>query len=307
MAYNRRFFLKAAGMAAAGSLAWPLASCSNSGNSNEGASAEGDSTTTAGAATVAAASEFGIQLYSVRDLIGKDPKGVIKQLADLGYKKVESYQGDQGVFWGMSPKEFKAYMDEVGMTAVSTHADTTKDLEKLAGQAAEAGLSYVLQPYIGAQKSLDEWKRRAEEFNKRGEICNKAGVKFGYHNHDYSFQTLDGQMPQQILLDNTDPSLVMYELDLMWIVAAGVDPAEHLAKYAGRYELCHIKDLQREPKPHSVNLGQGIIDFPKILQAAADNGMKHFIVEQEEYPESVMASMGQNAQYMKQITGVTKA
>ncbi|GAB3182313.1 sugar phosphate isomerase/epimerase [Telluribacter humicola] len=242
-------------------------------------------------------------MYSVRDLIGKDPKGVIKQLADLGYKKVESYQGDQGVFWGMSPKEFKAYMDEVGMTAVSTHADTTKDLEKLAGQAAEAGLSYVLQPYIGPQKTIDEWKKRAEEFNKRGEICNKAGVKFGYHNHDYSFQMLDGQMPQAILLDNTDPSLVMYELDLMWIVAAGVDPTEHLTKYAGRYELCHIKDLQREPKPHSVNLGQGVIEFPKILRVAADNGMKHYIVEQEEYPESVMASMAQDAQYMKQITG----
>ncbi len=129
-------------------------------------------------------------MYSARDIIGKDPKGVLKQIADLGYKKIESYQGDQGVFWGMTPKEFKAYMDELGMTIVSTHADTTKDLEKLANECAEAGLSYVLQPYIGAQASVDEWKKRADEFNKRGEICNKAGIRFGYHNHDYSFKEI---------------------------------------------------------------------------------------------------------------------
>ncbi|HEV7347183.1 TIM barrel protein [Telluribacter sp.] len=301
MMYNRRFFLKAAGVAAAGSLTWPLASCSQV-NEKTGE----DDTSTSDSPTLSGASDFGIQLYSVRDIIGKDPKGVIKQLAELGYKKVESYQGDQGVFWGLSPKEFKAYMDEVSMTAVSTHADTTKNLEQLAGQAAEAGLSYVLQPYIGPQASLDEWKKRAEEFNKRGEICNKAGVRFGYHNHDYSFKMQDGQMPQQILLDNTDPSLVMYELDLMWIVAAGVDPTEHFRNYSGRYELCHIKDLKREPKPHSTDLGKGDIDFARILQVASDNGMKHYIVEQEEYPESVMASMAYDAQYMKELTG-TKA
>ncbi|GAB2774015.1 sugar phosphate isomerase/epimerase [Rhabdobacter roseus] len=299
MIYNRRFFLKAASAAAAGTLVWPLASCSQSGNQSDGSA---DSLGTAGSrGSMTTIPDFGIQLYSARDIIGKDPRGVLKQLADMGYKKVESYQGDQGVFWGMSPKEFKGYLDELRMTAVSTHADTTKDLEKLADEAAEAGLTYVLQPYIGAQPSLDEWKKRAEEFNQRGEVCKKAGVKFGYHNHDYSFRAVDGQVPQELLLESTDPGLVVYELDILWIEAAGVDAETHFKKYAGRYDLCHIKDLVREPEPHSTDLGQGQINYAKVLRTAADNGVKHFIVEQEHYPESVLKSLANDADYMKQL------
>jgi sugar phosphate isomerase/epimerase len=296
MRHNRRLFLKSAGFVSLGMLSYPLISCSNSDES----SADGTDSTRV-ASQPARVENFGIQLYSARDIIGKDPKGVLKQIADLGYKKVESYQGDQGVFWGMKPKEFKAYMDELGMTIVSTHADTTKDQERLANEAAEAGLSYVLQPYIGPQPTLDEWKKRAEEFNKRGEIFNKAGVRFGYHNHDYSFKEQDGQIPQEILLDNTDPSLVVYELDICWISAANRDVSEHLKKYTGRYELCHVKDYNSEPEFHQTDLGKGIVNYPSILKVALDNGMKHLIVEQEEYPESVMASLAHDADYMRNL------
>lgn len=289
MTYDRRLFLKAASWAALGSVAFPMISCSNS-------KKEGDSD-----AIQSAVSDFGLQLYSVRDIIGKDPKGILKQIADLGYKKVESYQGDQGVFWGMTPKDFRTYMDDLGMKIVSTHADTTKDLDRLAAEAAEAGLGYILQPYIGPQKTIDDWKMRAEEFNQRGAICKKAGVKFGYHNHDYSFVTQDGVIPQEVLLEATDPSLVVFELDLCWITAAGVDAAAHLKKYTGRYELCHIKDLVREPKTQSTDLGNGIVDFAKVLKAASENGMKQYIVEQEDYPKDVMTSIANDAAYMKKL------
>ncbi len=297
MDYNRRLFLKAAGFASLGAVAYPLVSC-NSGSDN---ASDSDSTGVVTAPGPTKIENFGLQLYSARDIIGKDPKGVIKQIADLGYKEIEGYQGDQGVFWSMTPKEFKAYIDELGMNFVSTHADTTKDLEKLAGECAEAGLTYVLQPYIGQQPSVDEWKKRADEFNKRGEICNKAGVKFGYHNHAYSFEPVDGQLGQEILLDNTDPSLVTYELDMCWISAANKDIESHLLKYQGRYELCHVKDLVREPEPHSTDLGAGIIDYPKVLKVAQTVGIKHYIVEQEEYPESIMASLAIDAEYMKSM------
>ena len=296
MNYNRRLFLKAAGFTSLGAVAYPLVSC-KTGNEN---ASDSDSTALADNTSGAKISNFGIQLYSVRDIIGADPKGVIKQIADMGYQEIEGYQGDQGVFWGMGPREFKDYVDGLGMKIVSTHADTTKDLAKLANDCAEAGLTYVLQPYIGPQKSIDEWKKRAEEFNERGEICNQAGVKFGYHNHAYSFEELDGQIPQEILLDNTDPAKVVYELDLCWIAAAGKDIEAHLQKYAGRYDLCHVKDLVREPEPHSTDLGKGIIDFSKVLKAAQETGVKHYIVEQEEYPESVMASLAHDAKYMKE-------
>ncbi len=297
MDYNRRLFLKAAGFASLGAVAYPLVSC-NSGGDN---ASDSDSTALASTASGTKIDNFGIQLYSARDIIGKDPKGVLKQIADLGYKEIEGYQGDQGVFWGMSPKEFKDYVDSLGMKFVSTHADTTKDLEKLANECAEAGLTYLLQPYIGPQKSIDEWKKRAEEFNQRGEICNKAGIKFGYHNHDYSFKELDGQIPQEILLDNTDPAKVVYELDMCWIFAANKDIASHLQKYAGRYDLCHVKDYAREPEPHQTDLGKGDIDYTEVLKVARESGMKHYIVEQEEYPESVMASLAYDADYMKTL------
>ena len=303
MNLNRRSFIKSAGAAAAGtaltgSAIISLASCGKSGE-NSGTS---DSTGTPEMTTVTASiPDFGLQLYSVRDIIGKDPKGVLKQIAGFGYKKIESYQGDQGVFWGLTPKEFKTYMDELGMTIVSTHADTTKNLEKAATEAAEAGLSYILQPYIGPQKTLDEWKKRADEFNKRGEICKKAGIKFGYHNHDYSFKEQKGKIPQEILLDNTDKDLVIYELDLMWIEAAGADAAAHMKKYAGRYDLCHIKDFVREPKVESTDLGKGVVDYQSLLKVAADNGITQFIVEQEEYPGPVLTSIANDAQYMKKL------
>lgn len=300
MTYNRRLFLKSAGVAAAGTLAFSISSC---GGSKEKSSESTDSTSlsASGASGAPSIPDFGLQLYSVRDIIGADPKGVLKQIAGLGYKKIESYAGDKGFLWGMKPKEFKAYMDELGMTIVSTHADTTKDLEKSAAEASEAGISYLLQPYIGPQKSLDEWKKRADEFNKRGEICQKAGVKFGYHNHDYSFKEQEGKLPQEILLDNTDKSLVHYELDLLWIVAAGQDPVAHLKKYAGRYDLCHIKDLVSKPEPHSVDLGTGEIDFASLLKVGADSGITQFIVEQEEYPGPVITSIGNDAEYMKKL------
>lgn len=298
MSYNRRLFIKSASAAAAGSLVWSLSACGTSGDKS--GSADTTSVTDAASATPSIP-DFGLQLYSARDVIGADPKGILKQIAGFGYKKLESYQGDQGIFWGMTPKEFKAYMDELGMTIVSSHADTTKNLEKTAAEAAEAGLSYILQPYIGPQKSLDEWKKRADEFNKRGEICNKAGVKFGYHNHDYSFKEMEGQIPQEILLDNTDKSLVVFELDLMWIEVPKYDTAAHLKKYAGRYELCHVKDFVREPKVESTDLGKGIVDYPSLLKLASDSGIAHFIVEQEAYPEPVMKCIENDAEYMKKL------
>lgn len=299
MSYNRRLFLKSAGAAAAGSLVWSISSCGRSNQNSE--IADSSATAAAVASNKASIPDFGLQLYSVRDVIGADPKGILKQIADLGYKKIESYQGDQGIYWGFSPKGFKTYMDELGMTIVSSHADTTKDLEKAAADAAEAGLSYLLQPFIGPQKSVDEWKKRADEFNKRGEICKKAGIKFGYHNHDYSFKSIDGLIPQEILLENTDPSLVVYELDLMWIQVPEVDAAAHIKKYAGRYELCHIKDFVREPKIESTDLGKGLSDYPSLLKTASENGISQFIVEQEHYPYPVMECIANDATYMKQM------
>ncbi|MFN8348646.1 MAG: sugar phosphate isomerase/epimerase [Spirosomataceae bacterium] len=246
---------------------------------------------------------FGVQLYSVRDQMPKDAKATMKKLADMGYTQFESYGGPD-FLWGMAPKECKTFLGDMGVKMVSTHFDMNKDLEKNIERGAEAGLKYMLCPYLGPQKTLDAWKQKAELFNQVGEKVTKAGMKFGYHNHDYSFRPLEGQIPHEVLLANTDPKYVMFELDLCWIVAAGQDTVAHLEKYGKRYELVHIKDMVKDNngKVSQKDLGQGSVDFAAILKAAKKAGVKYYLVEQEEYPASSLASMQADADWMKKVS-----
>ena len=252
---------------------------------------------------------FGVQLYSARDVMPKDPKGTMTELARMGYKQFESFSGPQGFLWGLEPKEMKSFLDGIGVNMVSTHfnyrgqADKPDEIKKSIEMAHGAGLSYLLCPFYGPQKSWDDWKKAADQFNIIGEEVSKAGLKFGYHNHDYSFRPLDGKLPQEYLLEHTDPKHVMFELDLCWIDVAGVDTEAHLKKYGKRYELCHIKDYNKENgKPVQNDLGKGSVDFKKTLRVAMDSGIKYYLVEQEQYPESPMVSLRNDAEYMKKLT-----
>lgn len=252
---------------------------------------------------------YGLQLYSVRDILPKDPKGVMTQLAKMGYKQFESYQGDKGFLWGMEPAEMRSFLNGLGVKMVSTHFDfggavkSTDTLQKYIDMANGAGLSYMLCPYIGPQKTWDDWKRVADNFNRVGEIVRNGGLKFGYHNHDYSFKPMDGKLPQEFLLSNTDPMNVLFELDMCWIEAAGQNAVNHLKQYGKRYELCHIKDYKKEADGKVVqqNLGQGVVNYKAILKQAQKSGMKYFLVEQEEYPQSPLASMQADATYMNML------
>ena len=247
---------------------------------------------------------FGLQLYSLRDVIPNDPKGVLKQVASFGYKQIESYEGSSGMFWGLGHTDFKKYMDDLGMKIVSSHCDINKDFEKKAADAAAIGMKYLICPYKGAQKNIDEYKKIADEFNQKGEICRKNGIRFAYHNHDYSFKAMDGQMPQDVMMKGTNPDTVDFEMDIYWVVTAGQDPIEWFKKYPNRFTACHIKDRSKNPGTdngkNSVDLGNGIIDFPKILKSSRKTGMEYFIVEQEYYPNSTsLKSVEVDAGYMK--------
>ena len=249
---------------------------------------------------------FGLQLYTLRDVLPKDPKGVLKQVASFGYKQIESYEGQSGIFWGMTPKEFKKYMDDLDMKVVSSHCDINKDFERKAAQAKEAGLEYLLCPWLGPQKTLDDYKKAADKFNQCGEICRKEGLKFGYHNHDYSFKKLEGQYPQDVLMQNTPANLVEYEMDIYWVVTAGEDPIAWVNKYPNRFTLSHVKDRKKNVPASETNasvvLGTGSINFAQILSAAKEKGMKYFIVEQERYDNTTpLAAVEANAAYMKNL------
>lgn len=244
---------------------------------------------------------FGCQLYSVRDKMSKDPIGTMRELAATGYTQFESYSKDP--YWGMDTAEAKRFLKEIGVDMVSTHMGVPDINEAAAEKAKEIGLKYLISPYIGPQKSEDEWKKRAEEFNKAGELCKKYGLKFGYHNHGYSFEAKEGVKGQDILLSHTDPKLVIFELDIYWAEVAGEDSIRHFEKHAGRYELCHVKQLiARDPKPAQGVLKGGLLDFSAILKTAKKSGVKYFMVEQEQYAGDSLDAMKDNAAFMKTLS-----
>jgi sugar phosphate isomerase/epimerase len=247
---------------------------------------------------------FGIQLWTLREDMGKDAKGTLQKVSSYGYKQIESFEGRGGMFWGMGNKDFKKYMDDLGMSIISSHCDNTRNFEQKAAEAAEIGMKYLICPYKGPQKSLDAFKKFADEFNKAGEICKKNGIRFAYHNHDYSFKPMEGQLPQDVMMQGTDKDLVDFQMDIYWVVAAGEDPKAWFKKYPGRFTACHVKDLGKTEKGHeSVHLGKGTIDFKSILKAGKKEGLKYYIVEQEAFTGTTpLQSADIDAQYMKKIS-----
>ena len=173
MAYTRRKFLKDASAAAIlASLPQSILACAGNNEST--------------------LKHFGLQLYTLRDVMPQDPRGVLEQVAEMGYKQIESYEGPKGIFWGMSHLEFKKYMDDLGMSIISSHTDINKDFDRKAAQAAAIGMKYLIDPWEGPQKTIDDFKRIADKFNDRGKICKQNGIRFAYHNHDYSFMPVEG-------------------------------------------------------------------------------------------------------------------
>lgn len=286
---NRRSFLKATGTLASGLL------IGRSAFSMEDFETNGS------------VKKFGLQLYSLRSDLPNDPKGVLKKVAGFGYKQIESYEGKDGMFWGMTNKEFKKYMDELGLTIVSSHCNIYSDFETKAAQAGEIGMKYLICPSLGGHnKSIDDFKKAAEKFNECGDICKKHGLKFAYHNHGYSFEQMDGQLPQEILMQGTNKDTVDFEMDIYWVVTAGADPLAWFEKYPGRWKLCHVKDRKNgaTAKDHdaSVDLGTGSLDFKKILKAGKAKGLEYYIVEQERYDNSTpLKSAEVDAAYMKKF------
>lgn len=288
--YNRKDFLKLSGTAALGLV---LGSAQTS--------------FAASSAKKGTIKKLGLQLYTLRDDLPKDPRGILKKVASFGYKEMESYEGADGIFWGMGNKGFKKYMDELGMKIVSSHCNFRKDFEKKAEEAAAIGMKYLVCPHVGRQKELDDYKKIADEFNHAGEICKKNGIRFAYHNHGYSFELQDGQFPQDVLMQNTDPALVDYQMDIYWVIAAQQDPISWLKKYPGRFRLCHIKDRTKgiAPTPGEKNLscivGTGSINFSAILHEAKKLKMAHYILEQEAYEKPPIECVKEGAAYLNHL------
>lgn len=251
-------------------------------------------------------SRYGVQLWTLRDIIAKDTWNILSKLGAAGYTSIESFEGPTGVFWGKSPKEFAAFLKDNGMSMPSIHCNVFENFDKKVGDAAEAGVKYVLCPWLGPQKSIDDFKKAADRFNEMGKVCQKNGLRFGYHNHDYSFKSLDGEIPQQVMMERTDAALVDFEMDIYWVVTAGADPIDWFNRYPNRFKLVHIKDRSKTPVAdngqNSVVLGTGSIDYAKILKAGRSKGVKQFIVEQEaNYGAGPLESCVESINYLKKL------
>ncbi|MBK5270209.1 MAG: sugar phosphate isomerase/epimerase, partial [Bacteroidia bacterium] len=181
---------------------------------------------------------------------------------------------------------------------------TTMDFEKKVADAAAIGMKYIIYPYEGPNKTIDDYKKLTDDFNKKGETCKKNGIRFAFHNHNFSFTAINGVFPQDILMQNTDPSLVDFEMDMYWVVTPGQDPVAWLKKYPNRFPLVHVKDRTKGATENADTciLGDGSINYPSILKQAKKLGVQYYIVEQEKYANTTpIDSAKADAEYMKKI------
>lgn len=294
----RRKFIQMGALLGAGAAFMPLQFCSPAKKEEE--------LITEPEEVAAYLAAFGIQLYSVKEDMAIDPVATMRSVAGYGYKQFEGFDGGKGILWGMKPTEFKSLMGEIGVDFVSSHTDVFKNLDAQAEQAAEVGMKYLICPWIGPQKTLDDYKKKADEFNQIGEKLKSHGLRFAYHNHDYTFVTQEGSLPQDILMENTDPALVDFEMDIYWVHVAGVDPAGYLAKYPGRFKFCHLKDAEPgsgDPHQRGVLLGTGEIPYAELIKKSQGLGMEYFIVEQERFVDvTPLQAAEKNAQYLKVLS-----
>lgn len=262
----------------------------------------------AGAFTGRVVPARGIQLYMVKEDMERDPIGTLKLLSDMGYTQLESYGSDKGVFWGKSPAEFKKIANGFGLSLVSTHYNPCNlvDFEKLTVQAAGIGMKYLVCPWLGPQKSIDAFKVFADDFNKRGAICHRHGLRFGYHPHDYPYKPVDGQLPIDVLLAGTDKALVDFQMDVYYAVTEGADPYAYMRQHKGRFKLAHLRDVLKQRLPagsqeeSACDMGEGIIDFKKFFATGLDTGMQYFFVEQSRFfHETPLQSARKNVGFLK--------
>lgn len=234
----------------------------------------------------------GVQLYTVRDLMQSDPRGTLKKIADIGYKKVEAAGYNEGLFYGMKPIEFKEVLTDLGLKMPSSHYSSglanpdkvgtlNNGWEKVVEDAKEADIKYMVLAYLtdDERKSIDDYKKVAELLNKAGEICKKNNIQLTYHNHDFEFKRFGDELPYDILLNEVDASLLDMELDLYWTVKAGLDPVKLFKDHPGRFPLWHVKDMNTAGEFSEV--GTGVIDFKAIFDNKKVAGLKHFFVEQD--------------------------
>lgn len=263
---------------------------------------------------------IGLQLYTVRREIVKDVEGTIAKVAEIGYNSVELFGYGNGKFFGKTPEEFLAILKKNNLRTPSGHygidSYLTKgnedDLKKTLTIAAEMGHEFIVIPFLtdNMRTSLDDYKKLAAKFNSAAEIAKGSGLKLAYHNHDFEFKDWgDGKIGYDVLLKETDPSLVNFEMDIYWVVRAGHDPIKIIKENPGRIKMWHLKDMEsKQPPSYTTDgpqffapVGSGIIDFKEIFKYKKESGMKYFFVEQDQTKLPVYEAIAKSFGYVKKL------
>jgi len=261
-------------------------------------------------------STIGLQLYTVRDAMQKDPAGTLARVSKIGYNSVEgaTYTGSEK-FYGMNATEFLKLLKDNGLIMPSSHyrlgeekvngeaqkGTILREWDRAVDDAAAAEVKYMVCAYLSVdeRKNADHYKYIAEQFNKAAERCKKAGIQFCYHNHDFEFVKQENKYPYDIILDHTDKNLVKMEMDIYWMKKASQDPIALFNAHPGRFPLWHVKDMDNTPKHFFTEVGNGIIDFKTIFKHSKKAGLKYFFVEQDACPGSPFDSITQSISYIK--------
>jgi len=245
---------------------------------------------------------FGVQLYSFRNEMAKDAIGTLRQIASLGFKEIETARSQKGHYYGLAPAEMKAVCKDLNMNLKSGHVHLDNKWQQTMEEAVESGQEYLICSSMPSQgQTIDNYKKVAEEFNKAGEACKKLNLKFGYHNHEYEFETENNQVLYDVLLKNTEADLVHMELDLGWVIVAGKDPLDYFKMYPGRFPLWHLKDMDMDKK-ESTEFGKGGLDIPGMMAHKKESGVKHIFIEQEEYASNPLESMKHNMAFLRNLS-----
>lgn len=246
-----------------------------------------------------------IQLYSVRDDIKNDFKGSIAAVAQAGYTGIEAAGYGDGKFYGLAPAEFKKEIEDAGMTVLSSHTGISlaEDVsatdwdnvwqwwDQAIAAHKEAGMKYIVKPSMPTPKTLADLKVYCDYYNQVGEKCNAAGLKFGYHNHDFEFKKIEDEVMYDFMLKNTDADKVIFQMDVYWTVMGRRSPVDYFNEHPGRFELLHLKDNKE--------LGQsGMVGFDAIFNNTDKAGTKYMIVEVEKYNFTPFESVKMSYDYL---------
>jgi sugar phosphate isomerase/epimerase len=269
-----------------------------------------------GAPTESATSKYkmGLQLFTINSIIGRDVPGTLKRVAAIGYQDTETYGYDPGkrTYYGMAIPAFKQALADSQLTTTSGHYDFAKYFAQPADEmkrfvdrciegASALGQRYITWPWLDpSSRSIEKFKELAPKLNAIGEQVTNAGLRFAYHNHDFEFIDHDGQIGYDIILNETDPRLVKLQIDLYWVMhSSRRSPAALFSLQPGRFVMWHIKDMDKVSRDYT-EMGNGSIDYTKILPDAARSGMQYYYIEQGgNFAINPMDSVAKSAAFFK--------